>query len=100
MFYFSCIVRKESKVRFHANSVLAPSPSSVSSTHAAAVQSLPTDWLLYEEMTRPRRLALVQCCTVVSPITVLLFGGPAKMPQDAVQAVETAHTMANSGGEL
>ena len=77
---------------------MAPSPTNVVGTHAAAVKALPTDWLVFEEMTRPRRLALVQCCTVVSPVTVFLFAGPAKMCQDTVQAVEAAHTATGAGG--
>ncbi|CAB1318506.1 unnamed protein product [Coregonus sp. 'balchen'] len=51
----------------------------------AAVQSLPTDWLIYDEMTRAHRIASIRCCSVVSPLTVAIFGGCAKLPSTALQ---------------
>lgn len=56
---------------------------------AAAVQSLPTDWLIYDEMTRAHRIASVRCCTAVTPITVAVFGGCAKLPSTALQEPST-----------
>ena len=48
--------------------------------------SLPSDWMLYEEMTRSGLgLSCVRCCTVMSPATVAMFAGPAKLPPDAVK---------------
>ena len=47
--------RTENKVRFHPNSVMhenATSKLTVGENHYQTVQSLPTDWLIYEEMTR------------------------------------------------
>lgn len=50
-----------------------------------AVQSVPTDWLIYNEMTRAHRIASVRCCTAVTPVTVAVFGGCAKLPSMALQ---------------
>ena len=82
--------RKENKVRFHNSSVLSAAPNQLGSdTYALAVSKLPTDWLVYEEMTRAHRLAYVRCCTVVSPVTVAMFGGPAKLPPDTIREAES-----------
>ena len=80
-------------MRFHSHSVLGPSPNSVlsgASAHAEAVNNLPSDWLIYEEMTRIHRTANVRCCTLVSPITVAIFAGPAKLPAEAIKEVDSA----------
>ncbi|KAG7240878.1 hypothetical protein INR49_023452 [Caranx melampygus] len=37
-------------------------------------RGLPTDWLIYDEMSRGHRMASVRCCSMVTPITVTLFG--------------------------
>ncbi|KAL7835114.1 hypothetical protein SRHO_G00293610 [Serrasalmus rhombeus] len=79
---------KEKKVRFHATSVLSqPQYKKIppANAQAAAVESLPTDWLIYDEMTRAHRIASVRCCTVVTPLTVAVFGGCAKLPSTAFQ---------------
>lgn len=52
--------------------------------------TLPSDWLFYEEMTRSAQgkhggMACVRCCTVLSPLTVAMFAGPAKLPADALK---------------
>lgn len=82
------ITQKESKVRFHQSSVLNRLPTSskqtVSALHSKVVSDLPCDWLLYEEMTRTGHIAHAHCCTLLSPITVALFAGPARLPLDAV----------------
>lgn len=82
------ITQKESKVRFHPSSVLAEKPQSpkvtVSAAHTETVRSLPTDWLIYEEMTRSEHLAYARCCTLVTPITIAIFGGPSRLPLDAI----------------
>ncbi|NXT97530.1 YTDC2 helicase, partial [Buphagus erythrorhynchus] len=52
----------------------------------AAVQALPTDWLIYDEMMRAHRIASIRCCSAVTPITVALFCGPARLPSNALQA--------------
>ncbi|KAM6230632.1 3'-5' RNA helicase YTHDC2 [Porphyrio hochstetteri] len=79
---------KEKKIRFHRTSVLSqPQCKKIppANEHAAAVQALPTDWLIYDEMTRARRIANIRCCSVVTPVTVILFCGPARLPSNALQ---------------
>ena len=56
--------QRESKVRLSPGSVL----------NMASLQTLNTDWLLYEEMSRVGRIALVKGVTPISPITLALFG--------------------------
>ena len=34
------------------------------------------------------RLAMVKCCTLVSPITVVIFAGRSKLPADALRVAE------------
>ncbi|XP_053934447.1 3'-5' RNA helicase YTHDC2-like [Cuculus canorus] len=78
----------EKKVRFHPTSVLSqPQYKKIppANGQAAAIQALPTDWLVYDEMTRAHRIANIRCCSVVTPITVALFCGPARLPSDALQ---------------
>lgn len=53
-------------------------------------QGLPTDWLIYDEMSRGHRMASVRCCSVVTPITVALFGGCAKLPTPMLQDTTAA----------
>ncbi|XP_061118444.1 3'-5' RNA helicase YTHDC2 [Conger conger] len=79
---------KEKKVRFHPTSVLSqPHCRKIppANGQAAAVQSLPTDWLIYDEMTRAHRIASVRCCSSVTPFSVAVFGGCAKLPSTALQ---------------
>lgn len=52
---------------------------------AVAVQALPTDWLIYDEMMRAHRIANIRCCSAVTPISVALFGGPARLSSSALQ---------------
>ncbi len=120
-----CTSRKETKVRFHQSSVMSPAPNMLGThTHQKAVNQLPTDWLVYEEMTRAHRYswshsfsafmlgeerhskqiaillisyhvqfscrsAQVKTCTVVSPITIAVFAGPAKLPPDYIKDAES-----------
>jgi hypothetical protein len=85
--------RKEFRVMFHHLSTLhecSKSPrTSVASSHSAVVEALPSDWLVYEEISRSGRFCHARCCSVVSPITVALFAGPARMPLDAVSEAES-----------
>ncbi|KFW78898.1 putative ATP-dependent RNA helicase YTHDC2, partial [Manacus vitellinus] len=80
---------KEKKVRFHPTSVLSqPQYKKIppANGQAAAIQSLPTDWLIYDEVTRAHKIANIRCCSVVTPVTVSLFCGPARLPSNALQA--------------
>ncbi len=83
------VCRKEDRVRFHQSSVLAPANMVGSNTHANAVRIVPTDWMIFEEMTRAHRLAHVKCCTAVSPMTLAIFAGPAKLSLDAIKEAES-----------
>ncbi|XP_010077327.1 PREDICTED: probable ATP-dependent RNA helicase YTHDC2 [Pterocles gutturalis] len=79
---------KEKKVRFHPTSVLSqPHYKKIppANGQAAAIHALPTDWLIYDEMTRAHRIANIRCCSVVTPVTVALFCGPARLPSNALQ---------------
>uniref|UniRef100_UPI003AAAF468 3'-5' RNA helicase YTHDC2 isoform X2 n=1 Tax=Centroberyx gerrardi TaxID=166262 RepID=UPI003AAAF468 len=79
---------KEKKVRFHPTSILNQSQfkkSPPAKEQMSSIQALPTDWLIYDEMTRGHRIASVRCCSMVSPITVAIFGGGAKLPSSALQ---------------
>ncbi|XP_065600330.1 3'-5' RNA helicase YTHDC2 [Cyrtonyx montezumae] len=76
------------KVQFHPTSVLSQAQYEMippSNGQAAALQALPTDWLVYDEMTRAHRIANIRCCSVVTPVTVALFCGPARLPPNALQ---------------
>ncbi|EDL84747.1 similar to YTH domain containing 2 (predicted) [Rattus norvegicus] len=79
---------KEKKVRFHPTSVLSqPQYKKIppANGQAAAIQALPTDWLIYDEMTRAHRIANIRCCSAVTPVTVLVFCGPARLTSNALQ---------------
>ena len=65
-----------------------PKSSRLAAAHNSSVESLPCDWLIYEEMTRSARIAHVRTVTLVSPITVALFAGPARLPLDAVSEAD------------
>ncbi|XP_056393423.1 3'-5' RNA helicase YTHDC2 [Hyla sarda] len=79
---------KEKHVRFHPTSVLnQPQYKKIppENGQAAAIQVLPTDWLIYDEMTRAHRICNVRYCTVVTPATIAIFSGPARLPSNALQ---------------
>ncbi|XP_073514156.1 3'-5' RNA helicase YTHDC2-like isoform X3 [Phyllobates terribilis] len=79
---------KEKRVRFHPTSVLSQPPYKKippENCQAAAIQVLPTDWLIYDEMTRAHRISNIRCCSVVSPATIAIFSGPARLPSNALQ---------------
>ena len=86
-----CDDRKESKIRLHPSSVLCGPPDQVLTSamkHRQTINKLPTDWLLYEEMTRTHLVSQVKTCTVMSAVTVALFAGPAKLPPETVKMIE------------
>lgn len=84
--------QKESKVIFHQSSALRAHPKSprttVAASHGSAVAELPSDWLVYDEMSQMGRLRLARGCTLVSPITVALFSGPSRLPPDALSEAD------------
>ncbi|RXG71364.1 putative ATP-dependent RNA helicase YTHDC2 [Armadillidium vulgare] len=85
---------KESKVRLHSSSVLLEFEDgdgtkidkykNLNQAHRILVSSLPTDWLLFDEMIRIGTAAHVKTVTLLSPITVLLMAGPMRLPLDAL----------------
>ncbi|XP_038072672.1 3'-5' RNA helicase YTHDC2-like isoform X2 [Patiria miniata] len=81
------MTQTESKIRFHPNSVIHETGNgnlSMMQTHLGIVSSLPTDWLIYEEMTRFHHLTSVRCATAISPLAIALFCGPSRLPQEAL----------------
>ncbi|XP_022100852.1 probable ATP-dependent RNA helicase YTHDC2 [Acanthaster planci] len=81
------MTQTESKIRFHPNSVMHDTGNGQSTMHQAHVgiiRSLPTDWLIYEEMTRFQHHTSVRCATVISPLAVALFCGPSRLLPDAL----------------
>lgn len=73
---------REKKVHFHPTSILTHFKEN---SPAKLAQALPTDWLIYDEMSRGHRMATVRCCSVVTPITVAIFTGGAIQPSSALQ---------------
>nr|XP_020456653.1 probable ATP-dependent RNA helicase YTHDC2 [Monopterus albus] len=73
---------REKKVHFHPTSALNEIKENSS---AKLAQDLPTDWLIYDEMSRGHRMASVRCCSMVTPLTLAIFGGCAKQPYSVLQ---------------
>ncbi|XP_038625680.1 3'-5' RNA helicase YTHDC2 isoform X2 [Tachyglossus aculeatus] len=79
---------KEKKFRFHPNSVLSQAQYKKippANGHVVSVQALPTDWLIFDEVTRACKIASISCCTAVTPITITLFSGPMRLASNALQ---------------
>ncbi|KAK5603357.1 3'-5' RNA helicase ythdc2 [Crenichthys baileyi] len=75
---------REKKVHFHPTSVLSQLQIKENSSSKSA-QTLPTDWLIYDEMSRGHRMASVRCCSMVTSITVAVFAGSTKLLSPALQ---------------
>ncbi|CAG5059084.1 unnamed protein product [Parnassius apollo] len=73
---------KEVKVAFHPSSTLNRG-GGVSGSQKS-VQNLPTDWVVFEEISRAGRFCFIRCNTLVTPLTVALFGGPLRLPAGAL----------------
>lgn len=90
--FYILINRKEVKVYFHPSSSLRDVSKSLRTTsaqvHAANVSSLPSDWILYEEMSRFGRFCHARTVTLVNAITVAIFSGPARLPMDVICEAE------------
>ncbi|XP_037535032.1 3'-5' RNA helicase YTHDC2 [Nematolebias whitei] len=75
---------RERNLLFHSTSVLSQfqlkenSSVEAAQAHPEAAQALPTEWIIYDEMSRGRRTASVRCCTLVTSATVAIFAGSAK----------------------
>lgn len=74
---------------FHPVSTLRDTPKSarvnVSAGHSEVVRGLPSDWVIYEELSKVNKLSHIRTCTVVSPVTVGIFTGPTRLPLDALE---------------
>lgn len=85
--------QKESKVFFHPSSTLKDFCKSARTTsaqsHSASVKTLPSDWLIYEEMNRTGRFCHARTVTLVNPVTVALLSGPARLPMDVIYETES-----------
>uniref|UniRef100_UPI0037E88EAD 3'-5' RNA helicase YTHDC2 isoform X2 n=1 Tax=Semicossyphus pulcher TaxID=241346 RepID=UPI0037E88EAD len=75
---------REKKLHFHPTSILSPAQNKESDSGRSS-RTLPTDWLIYDEMSRSHRMASVRCCSVVTPITVAIFGGCSRLPDSPLQ---------------
>ncbi|XP_063830227.1 3'-5' RNA helicase YTHDC2-like [Ostrinia nubilalis] len=73
---------REPRVAFHPSSTLHRGGGAASAK--AAVRSLPADWVAFEEISRAGRFCFIRCCTLVTPLTVALFGGPLRLPAGAL----------------
>lgn len=85
------ITQKESKVRFHPSSVLNSALGGGKENFSAKnrrmqIENVPSDWFIFDEMSRIGRVSYARCCTIVSPITVAVFAGPARLPIDALSS--------------
>lgn len=95
------VAQRASRVRFHMRSALAQQQPDCSrgapgeakpGSRADTVSSLPTDWVIYGELARAGPTAFAHLCTLVSPITVALFAGPLRLPQDALYEPHNVRT--------
>lgn len=73
---------KEVKVAFHPSSTLHKGGGITGSQKS--VINVPTDWVVFEEISRAGRFCFIRCNTLVTPLTVALFGGPLRLPPGAL----------------
>lgn len=67
--------RTEKSVIYHGSSVLREN----------YVKDLPSEWIIFEEMSSFNTKKFIKNCTVVSPMSVALFSSAMKLPQDSVK---------------
>lgn len=72
---FISINRTEKSVIYHGSSVLRENYA----------KDLPSDWIIFEEMSSFNTKKFIKNCTVVSPMSVALFSSAMKLPQDSVK---------------
>ena len=63
--------------------------------NSSALKDLPSEWVVFDEMTKAGRLSLIKGVTVVSPLTVALFAGPNRLRADDVDAADANYVKAN-----
>uniref|UniRef100_A0A3Q4M2M3 RNA helicase n=1 Tax=Neolamprologus brichardi TaxID=32507 RepID=A0A3Q4M2M3_NEOBR len=86
------------KLHFHPTSVLSQFQfKEVGDAHTQTrmAQALPTDWMIYDEMSRGHRMVTVRCCTLVTSITVAIFGGCARLHSSALHEPAVQKTNGN-----
>lgn len=77
--------KQEKKLLPHITSVLRDKNLKSLKTNLI---NLPSEWIVFQEKSRVERLCLVRNNTVVSPLTIALFGGPMYIPKSNVVAME------------
>ena len=81
-------------MRLHPSSVLLAQdpiagPGKVSAAlNRLSVGQVPTEWFIFDEMTRAGHLAMIRGVTAVSPFTVLVFAGPNRLPMETVSEAD------------
>uniref|UniRef100_A0A1B6C6P5 RNA helicase n=1 Tax=Clastoptera arizonana TaxID=38151 RepID=A0A1B6C6P5_9HEMI len=78
--------QKEFKVLLHPCSTLRDTTKSIigiNAAHASTISKFPSDWIVYEELNKLEHTTHIKTCTVVSPITLAIFGGPSRLSSDA-----------------
>uniref|UniRef100_A0A8C4NMV1 YTH domain-containing protein n=1 Tax=Eptatretus burgeri TaxID=7764 RepID=A0A8C4NMV1_EPTBU len=78
-------------LRFHQASVLSlPLTTKViAEKNQQAVAALPTDWIVFDEMSHQHCQACLRCCSAVSTITIALFAGPARLPKNTMNELQS-----------
>ncbi|VVC42041.1 Hypothetical protein CINCED_3A008693 [Cinara cedri] len=66
--------KTEKSVIYHGSSVLREN----------YVKDLPSEWIIFEEMSSFNTKKFIKTCTVISPMTVALFSNAMRIPQDSV----------------
>ncbi|KAM4527615.1 3'-5' RNA helicase YTHDC2 isoform 2-T3 [Odontesthes bonariensis] len=89
---FGLSSNREKKVHFHPTSILSQLQEFKENSQSSSAQAIPTDWLIYDEMSRGHRMASVRCCSLVTPITIAIFGGSAKLPCSVLQEAAAQRT--------
>ncbi|XP_005089719.1 3'-5' RNA helicase YTHDC2 [Aplysia californica] len=81
--------RKDSHVRFQNTSVIGPvlraNHGSYKRLLLKTIKDMPSRWVIYDEMSRAGRFSQARGCTLVSALSVFLFGGPSKVPKNAMK---------------
>ncbi|XP_050524124.1 3'-5' RNA helicase YTHDC2-like isoform X2 [Daktulosphaira vitifoliae] len=70
--------KTEKSVVYHGSSVLREN----------CVKDLPSEWIVFEEMTSFNTKKFIKNCTVVSPMTVALFANAMRIPHDSAEKIE------------
>lgn len=80
----SLTTRKEKGIRFHPSSVMnLEFPVRGQKKQQENLDKIPSDWFIYGEMARLGRVSHAKSVSIVSPLTVALFAGPARNQRTA-----------------